>query len=103
VVREGESGVDGAAVEFETSVSLASLLCVWGTSADGQDVDPLADLGVDDHGGVAVPALEREVIDAEHVRDVQRRQRAARGHAHSGRTGDGARQHAGAAGARPAR
>lgn len=33
--------------------------------AIGQDVDPLAGLGVGDHGGVVVPAREGEVIDAE--------------------------------------
>jgi len=65
-----------------------------------QDVDPLAGLGVDDHGGVAVPALEGEVIDAEHA---QRQDRPAHEHAQGGRAGDRASRHAGEAGARPAR
>lgn len=41
--------------------------------AVGQDVGPLAGLGIDHHGGIAVPALEGEGVDAEHARDAQRR------------------------------
>lgn len=35
--------------------------------AVGQHVDPLMALGVDDHGGIAVPAAQSEVIDADHA------------------------------------
>ncbi len=71
--------------------------------AVGQDVDPLAGLGVDEHCRVAVPALEREVVDAEHTRDARRRHHLAHEHAQGGRAGDRAGQRAGEAGARPAR
>jgi hypothetical protein len=41
----------------------------------GQDVDPAAGLGVDQDRGVAVAAPQREVVDPEHPRDLERRQR----------------------------
>lgn len=35
--------------------------------AVGQYVDPLMGLGVDDHGGIAVPPAQGEIVDADHA------------------------------------
>jgi hypothetical protein len=35
--------------------------------AVGQHVDPLIGLGVDHHGGIAVPPAQSEVVDADHA------------------------------------
>jgi hypothetical protein len=71
--------------------------------AVGRDIDPLAGLGVDQHGRVTLTPAQGEVVDAEHARDARRRHRLAHEHAQGGRAGDRAGQDAGEAGARPAR
>lgn len=71
--------------------------------AVGQDVDPRAGLGVDEHGGVSLASAQGEVVDAEHAGNARRRQVLAYEQAQGGRAGDRAGQEAGEAGARPAR
>jgi hypothetical protein len=46
--------------------------------AVGQHVDPLVRLGVDHHGGIAVPPAQSEVVDTDHARHPPGGQRDAR-------------------------
>jgi len=70
--------------------------------AVGQDVDAFAGFGVDDHGGIAVPALEGEVVDADHPWDLHDRSGDAHEQAQGGGVGDRHGQSSREAGGRPA-
>ncbi|GAA2771542.1 hypothetical protein GCM10020219_046390 [Nonomuraea dietziae] len=63
-----------AADDLDPRVGSQPRLQHIGTAA-GQNIDPLAGLGVDQDGGITVTALESEVIDTQHARDPQRGQR----------------------------
>jgi hypothetical protein len=52
--------------------------------AAGQHVDALAGRGVDEHGGVAAAAAQREVVDPEHLGHRRRGQRNRQQHAQRG-------------------
>jgi hypothetical protein len=72
-------------------------------AAAGQDVDPLAGLGIDEDGGVAMAPLEGEVVHAEDPWHSGRRQRKSRQYPQRSRAGDRDGQAVGETGTRPAR
>ena len=61
--------------------------------AVGQDVDPLMALGVDHHGGIAVPPAQGEVVDTDHTGHPPGGQRDPQQHAQSRMAGQAHRQH----------
>ena len=54
----------------------------------GQDIDPLAGLGVDQDGRVDVAAAQREIVNAQHAGDADLGQREPQQHPQGGITGN---------------